>query len=37
FTTIITDRHRSDAAASHMARHACEELRAGSRARPPPG
>ncbi len=29
FTTIITDRHLSDAAASHIARHACEVLRAG--------
>ncbi|MFI3544433.1 DeoR family transcriptional regulator, partial [Klebsiella pneumoniae] len=28
FTTIITDRHLSDAA-SHIARHACEVLRAG--------
>ena len=28
FTTIITDRHLSDAAASHIARHACEVLRA---------
>ncbi len=27
--TIITDRHLSDAAASHIARHACEVLRAG--------
>ena len=26
FTTIITDRHLSDAAASHIARHACEVL-----------
>nr|AMJ36517.1 DeoR C terminal sensor domain protein [uncultured bacterium] len=29
FSTIITDRHLSDAAASHIARHACEVLRAG--------
>ena len=29
FTTIITDRHLSDAAATHIARHACEVLRAG--------
>ncbi|HID4245025.1 TPA: DeoR family transcriptional regulator, partial [Klebsiella pneumoniae] len=29
FTTIITDQHLSDAAASHIARHACEVLRAG--------
>ncbi|HBT4301207.1 TPA: DeoR family transcriptional regulator, partial [Klebsiella pneumoniae] len=27
--TIITDQHLSDAAASHIARHACEVLRAG--------
>ncbi|EJH4133701.1 TPA: DeoR family transcriptional regulator, partial [Escherichia coli] len=26
---LITDRHLSDAAASHIARHACEVLRAG--------
>ena len=29
FTTIITDRHLSDAAAAHITRHACEVLRAG--------